>query len=151
MSLISKEQINWRISVFKKENICIKDKALYLHSQDLGLFPIPPATSYLTIVKLIPLTSQMKSNGSKEISDDFSTIWDSYSKSLIKQAVQTKLLINHTVPGTYNISACRMKRKQNNTVGKIIFNEKQNRETETPGTGFKIRNLHSVLEHGWFY
>lgn len=41
------------------------DKALYLYSQDLGLFPILPATNYMTIVKLILLTSQMKSNGSR--------------------------------------------------------------------------------------
>lgn len=127
------------------------DKALYLYSQDLGLFPILPVTSYITIVNLIPLTSQIKGNGSKEVSDDFSMTWENYSSNYIKQAVQIKLLINHTVPGTYNISAYRMKRKQNKTVEKIIFNEKQNRETETPGTGFKPMNLDSVLEHSWYY
>lgn len=61
------------------------------------------------------------------------------------------MLINHTVPGTYNIPAFRMKKTQNNTMGKIIFNEKQNREAETPGTGFKPRNPDSVLEHSMFY
>lgn len=60
------------------------DKAWYLYSQDLGLFPILPATSYMTIVKLILLTSQMKSDGSREISDDFSTELEKYSKSHIK-------------------------------------------------------------------